>query len=101
MLLDVEPRRRRLLLRQHRHQGARGSSGSGLRVPGGTRVISSTTLSLNGVGIPTWHPCSETYPFRYCTSADVLARLMKELQPNVPFTKVTNRTPSFISIFLG
>ena len=34
--------------------------GSGLRVPGGTRVISSTTLSLNGVGIPTWRPCSET-----------------------------------------
>ena len=34
--------------------------GSGLSVPGGTRVISSTTLSLNGVGIPTWRPCSET-----------------------------------------
>ena len=27
--------------------------GSGLSVPGGTRVISSTTLSLNGVGTPT------------------------------------------------
>jgi hypothetical protein len=34
--------------------------GSGSRVPGGTRVISSTTLSLNGVGIPTWRPWSET-----------------------------------------
>ena len=34
--------------------------GSGLRVPEGTRVISSTILSLNGVGTPTWRPCSET-----------------------------------------
>ena len=34
--------------------------GSGLSVPGGTAVISSTTLSLNGVGTLTWRPCSET-----------------------------------------